>query len=386
MSPPPNPLVAATAAPPILQARDWLAAYAGGHGPALDLSQAAPPYAPDAGLLQRLAAAAAEPETARYGAVRGDALLRERYAAELSALSGGTVDAEAVTITAGCNQAFFIAAMALLQRGDRAILPAPWYFNHRMTLDMLGVEVLALPCAAEAGFVPDPGAAEALVGPGVRAVVLVSPNNPTGATYPAATLAAFRDLCRRHGLWLILDETYRDFRPAGLDGPHDLAARGWPDEVVGLYSFSKSYAVPGHRLGALTAPARLAPEILKVQDCVQICAGRAAQAALAWGVGALAPWREERRRAVARAGETFRAAMAEAPGWSIASLGAYFAYLRHPHEGVPAARVAQRLARERGVLLLPGSDFGPGQDAYLRLSFPGLTAADAAALPARLAL
>ena len=255
-----------------------------------------------------------------------------------------------------------------------------------MTLGMLGVAVRPLARCPERGFVPDPEQAEALCDERVRAIVLITPNNPTGATYPAATIAAFHALCRRRGLWLILDETYRDFRPAGARSPHDLARKGWPDDVGGLYSFSKAYAVPGHRLGAITAPHALAPSILKVQDCVQICAGRPIQAAVTWGLTGLAAWREERRQTVARAGETFRAAMGSATGWSVASLGAYFAYLRHPHPGGPAALVAERLARERGILVLPGSDFGPGQEAYLRLSFPGLTPAQASQLPQRLAL
>jgi aspartate/methionine/tyrosine aminotransferase len=251
---------------------------------------------------------------------------------------------------------------------------------------MLGVAVRPLASGPEHGFVPDPAQAEALCDARVRAIVLVTPNNPTGATYPAATIAAFHALCRRRGLWLILDETYRDFRPAIMDSPHELARDGWPDDVVGLYSFSKAYAVPGHRLGAITAPSALAASILKVQDCVQICSGRPIQAAVTWGLTGLASWREERRQAVARAGETFRAAMGSATGWSIASLGAYFAYLRHPHPDVAADGVAERLARERGVLMLPGSDFGPGQERYLRLSFPGLTPEQASQLPQRLTL
>ena len=372
--------------PAILRARAWLIAYDGRCGAPLDFTQAAPPYPPHADLLEQLGRAARDPDAARYGAVRGEAALRERYAAHLSDLLAGSVSHETITITAGCNQAFFIAALALLQAGDAVLVPTPWYFNHAMTLGMLGVDVRPLASRSERGFVPDPEQAEELCDERVRAIVLVTPNNPTGATYPPATIAAFHALCRRRGLWLILDETYRDFRSEGVGRPHEIARDGWPDEVVGLYSFSKAYAVPGHRLGAITAPHALAASILKVQDCVQICAGRPIQVALTWGLTDLASWREERRQTVARAGETFCAAMGSAIGWSIASLGAYFAYLRHPHRGVPAAVVAERLARERGVLILPGSDFGPGQERYLRLSFPGLTPAQASQLPQRLAL
>lgn len=378
-----NPLVEDTAAPAILEARAWLAAYDGGFGPAMDLSQAAPPYAPSETLLDRLAAAAASPETARYGRVRGETVLREAYADHLGAIHGGTIDPEGVTITAGCNQAFFVMALTLLQRGDRVLLPTPWYFNHQMTLRMLGVEVVPLPGDPAAEYVPDVAAAEALIDSGVRAIVLVTPNNPTGTQYPPEVIEAFYSLCRRRGIWLILDETYRDFR-SDLDlAPHGLATCDWPDGLVSLYSFSKAYAVPGHRLGAITAPLRLGPEILKAQDCVQICAGRAIQMAMGWGLSNLSAWKAERRADIQRAALALRAALADT-GWEIDGMGAYFAYLRHPCPGQGATEVAERLARECGLLLIPGTSFGPGQERHLRLSFPSLTARSAAEVRRRL--
>ena len=105
--------------------------------------------------------------------------------------------------------------MALARAGDAVILPTPWYFNHKMTLDLLGIEAIPLPCLAEAGFVPEAAAAARLVGPRTRAIVLVTPNNPTGAVYPPATIRDFAELCRERGLALVIDETYRDFLPAG---------------------------------------------------------------------------------------------------------------------------------------------------------------------------
>ena len=380
-----NPLLLDTGSPPIPEVQGWAARYDGGAGPLLDMCQAAPGYPPAPGLLARLAEEAGRAENARYGAILGDAALRDAYAAWVSEAQGGHVGADQVAITAGCNQAFTLAAMAVAQRGDRVVLPTPWYWNHKMTLDMLGIDAVPLPCGAADGFVPDPGRAETLLDARTRALVLISPNNPTGAAYPAEVIAAFGALCRRRGVWLLLDETYRDVLPAGQARGHDLFADpDWARSVIGLYSFSKSFAIPGHRLGAITAPASLMAQFGKVLDCLHVCPGRAAQAAMAWAIPALGDWRAGNRAEANARADAVRAALAGLPGWEISALGAYFAYVRHPLPGRPSAEVAERLATERGVLCLPGSAFGPGQDGHLRFAFAGTDRAGIALLRDRL--
>ncbi|WP_458094531.1 aminotransferase [Roseomonas sp. WA12] len=387
--PPLNPLLLDTGSPPIPEIQAWGARYAAtrdtSQGKALlNMCQAVPSYAPAPGMLDRLSRAAGDPACAVYGPIMGDVALREAYAADLAAMYGGRPDASRVVITAGCNQAYFVAMMALAGRGDAVLLPTPWYFNHRMVLDMLGVEPRPLPCHAEQGFVPDPEEAAALIDDRVRAIVLVTPNNPTGAVYPPEVIARFHALCRERGIWLVLDETYRDFLPAGQDRPHDLlSGDAWPEGVIQLYSFSKSFAIPGHRLGALGAPAAILPEIGKVMDCVQICAARAGQVALAWGLGALGDWRAERRAEMQERTETVRAAFSRLPGWELQSLGAYFAYVKHPFGETSAWTVAERLATEHGLMCLPGPAF-EGEEAHLRIAFANVDAAGIVAMEERL--
>lgn len=375
-APPVNPLLAATEAPPIPAAQAWISAYDGAAGPLLNLSQAAPGETPPAMLLDRLAAAAGAAETARYGPILGDGDLRAALAADMTAVYGGPVDPGEVAITSGCNQAFFAAILTVARAGDDVLMPVPWYFNHKMILDMLGVAVRPLPLAAEHGFVPDPDAVARAIGPSTRAIVLVSPNNPTGATCPAGTIAAIAAVAARAGVHLILDETYRDFLPDGAGRPHDLfATAGARAGLIHLYSFSKAYAVPGHRVGALVAAPRLLAEVAKVQDCLQICAPRAGQAALAWAIPALADWRAGNRARINRRAALFRREIEAAGGWRVDSVGAYFAYLRHPAPA-PGLAVAERLCRERGVLALPGSWFGPGQEGHLRVAFANVSEAE----------
>ena len=192
--------------------------------------------------------------------------------------------------------------------GDEVLLPAPWFFNHEMALALRGVRAVPLPCRAADGFLPDPERAAALVGPRTRAIVLVTPNNPTGAVMPPALIGRFAELCRARGLWLVLDETYRDFLPEEQDAPHALFRRpDWRDFVVQLYSFSKAYCIPGHRVGAVAAGPAFRAEFVKAVDNIQICPPRPPQFALAWAVPALREWRAGNRARIAARAATLSA-------------------------------------------------------------------------------
>jgi aspartate/methionine/tyrosine aminotransferase len=381
----PSARVRATAEPAIPAARAWAARYDGRAGPAIDLTQAVPGYPPHPELLVRLAEAAGTRAAAGYGPIEGDAALREALAADMAGFYGAPVGAADLAITAGCNLAFALAMTVAAAPGDAVLLPTPWYFNHEMALTMQGVEARPLPCRPEDGFVPDPARAAALIDARVRAIVLVSPNNPTGAIYPPATIEAFAALCRDRGLWLVLDETYRDFLPEERCPPHRLFQDAeWGRNLVHLYSFSKAYCVPGHRIGAIAAGAVFRGELLKALDTWQICPPRAPQAALAWAVEALRNWRLGNRGIMAGRAEAFRRAVDQLPGWRLDALGGYFAYLRLPDGAPSALDAAERLAAAGGLMTLPGPFFGPGQDRHLRLAFANAEVDRIAEVPARL--
>ena len=380
-----NTLVFNTNSPPIPQVQEWGRAYAGQRGPLIDLCQAVPGYPPHPAMLEHLAAAVAQPTSAKYGPILGDLPLREVYASHLSALYSARIAVEQVAITAGCNQAFFATLLTLVGRGGTVLLPTPWYYNHQMTCSMLGIQVRPLPCSADKGFVPDPEEAERLLDDQVRVIVLVTPNNPTGAVYPPEIIARFHRMCERRNIWLVLDETYRDFLPEGQGAPHDLLSRdNWSDNVVQLYSFSKAYALPGQRLGALAGSPSLMPQLLKVLDCMHICANRVGQEALLWGIDALAGWRTENRAEMVRRAAAMRACFAAIPHWQIDALGAYFAYVRHPFAGTDAWKVVEHLALTDGVLILPANAFAGSGD-HVRISFANIDASGIGALAQRLA-
>ena len=377
--------IRATDAPPIPAARAWAARYDGRAGPALDLTQAVPGYPPPPELLAKLAEAAGSAGCAGYGSIAGEPALREAVAADLSGFYGARIGAAEVAITAGCNLAFAMALAAVAGEGEAVLLPVPWYFNHRMAMTMAGVRPVPMPTRAEDGFVPDPARiAKLLAEHRARAVVLVTPNNPTGAVYPAAVIHAIAQSCRAAGAMLILDETYRDFLPAPR--PHALFDNdAWGEVLIHLYSFSKAYCVPGHRLGALAAGPAVMAELEKAFDTLQICPPRPTQSALAWAIDATRGWRESNRALMGRRAAFFRAAMERAPGWSVDAIGTYFAYLRLPDHAPDAMAAAERLAAERGLMSLPGPFFGPGQERHLRLAFANAGEEVLAEVPGRLA-
>lgn len=382
-----NPLLAAVAAPPIAEAHRWIEGRAfPAEKPLIDVAQAVPGYPPPKALTDHLASVVGEAATARYTDIAGLPALRQALAADMAAFYGARIEPADVSIAAGCNQAFCLAVMALAAAGDEVILPLPYYFNHQMWLDMQGIRARHLPFRPERNGVPDPDEAATLIGPRTKAIVLVTPNNPTGAIYPAAVIVQFYRLARARGLALIVDETYRDFLPA--DGaPHDLFAEpDWRDTLVQLYSFSKVYCLTGYRVGSIITGAALGEEIAKAMDTVAICAPRIGQLAAIYGLGHLGDWRRKNTGLMRDRLTTLKRALARNDlGYRLVSAGAYFAYLAHPFGDRPAMDVARRLADEQNVLALPGSMFGPGQDSFLRLAFANAEASVMPALAERLA-
>ena len=356
--PPLSPLIQRTAPPPVMEARRWLPGVDFPAGrPLINVSQAAPVDPPPEPLREAMAEMVrAEADTHLYGPVLGLPALRSEIAWRWSALYGGEIRPDEVAITAGCNQAFCTAITTIAAPGDAVMLPVPWYFNHKMWLDMAGLETVPLPCGD--GMLPDPDAARARLTPRTRAIVLVTPNNPTGAEYPPALIAAFAALAREHGAMLVLDETYRDFRSADAR-PHDLFADpGWRDHLVHLYSFSKAFRLTGHRTGAMIASAERLAQAEKVLDTVTICPPQLGQKAALWGLRSLADWLAAERAEILRRRDTARTVLSALPGWRVLGCGAYFAYVEHPHP-LPSDALCPLLVREASLLMLPGTMFAP---------------------------
>lgn len=358
--------IAAVPPPPISQVQQWLKRYENEFGSPIDLCQGAPSRPPCEQLQRALADAAFDPASARYSGDLGTQAMREALANEMKVVYGQQVDVEYtdVALTAGCNLAFYAAVQVVADRDDEIILPVPWYFNHQMALQMLGITCVPLPLKPEDGFQPTVEACEALITPRTRAITLVTPNNPTGAIYPPSLLKSFALLARKHEVALIIDETYRDLITTGP--PHSLFNTSeewnWRDTVIHLFSFSKSYAIPGQRLGAIVAGQSVLKPLAAVLDTIQACPPALPQIALQSILPSLRPLVNDTAQSISSRHSVFRNVMTSvAPRWRIGSQGGYFAFIRHPFEDKTSSEVCAGLAARVGIAFLPGGDFATEQ-------------------------
>lgn len=361
-----NPNVLDCAAAPIAEAWSWVRDPASDN--LIDMCQAVPAHLPPQSLRDYLGAAIMAGEGASYTDIRGIPALREALAEDIGKRYRGRVSEADVLITAGCNQAFCSVVDTLCQAGDEIILPLPCYFNHQMWLAARAVKPRYLSFNVDTAM-PDPVEAAKLINSRTRAILLVTPNNPSGAIYSPGCIEAFFELAREHGLALILDETYRDF--IDIDQvPHKLFVRSdWRDTLVHLYSFSKVFSLTGFRTGAVAAGQPLIDQLKKVQDCTAICAPHAGQLAALYGLNNLYHWKLEKSEELAQRAIAIRQAFSHPDlKYRLVSAGAYFAYVEHPFDAA-ARDVVKDLIQKQEIVCLPGSYFGRDQEQFIRLAY-----------------
>ena len=347
-----------TISSPIMDSRGWVDGVTfPTDRPLINVSQAAPVDPPPAPLREALADAVLNDASAHlYGAVLGISELRAEVAKQWSSVYGGSLAGANVGITSGCNQAFCAAISSLYAPGDAVILPAPWYFNHKMWLDMAGIECRVLMCGD--GMLPSAQDAAAMIDDKVKAIILVTPNNPSGVEYSPALVDAFYSVAKDAGISLVIDETYRDFHSC-TGAPHGLFAKAdWQDTLIQLYSFSKAYRLTGHRVGAVISSAERLAQMEKFLDTLTICPNQLGQRGALFGMQNLGNWLGGERLEILDR----RAAMVEGfpnlSGWELKGCGAYFAYASHPFKA-SSHDVAKALVEQASILALPGTMFSP---------------------------
>ena len=346
--------------PPVLEVKNWLSnPDLQPSKPLIDVSQAAPTEPPPEKMLEFMAnKILCDNAVNTYGPVLGLDELRESLASKWSRQYQGKVSKENVAVTSGCNQAFCASISSFTSENDEVIIPTPWYFNHHMWLQMAGVK--SIPLDTDANMNPIIEKAEALITDRTRAIVLVSPNNPSGAIYSNQLLQKFFDLCKSNQIRLIIDETYKDFHP-NASQPHTLLENNnWDQVLTILYSFSKTYRMTGHRVGALLTSKENLVEIEKALDTFTVCPPQLGQYAANWGLNNLEAWAEDRRTEILQRAKHFSEKFQplSAAGWSLKGCGAYFAFVEHPFED-GSNILAPLILRDQGILLMPGTMFYP---------------------------
>jgi aspartate/methionine/tyrosine aminotransferase len=308
----------------------------------------------------------------RYGPVEGLPTLVEAIEAKLARENRIAVRPKSrVLVTAGGNQAFMNAILAMTDPDDEIVLPAPYYFNHEMAVVMAGAKPVAVTTTSE--YQLDVRAIENAITPRTRAVVTVSPNNPTGAVYPEAALRAVNALCRDRGIFHIHDEAYEYFTYGGVS---HFSPGSLPDaagHTISLFSLSKAYGMASWRIGYLVIPEALHEAVNKIQDTILICppavSQHAALAALEVGrafAGAHLARLDGTRRAI------FEALSAADVPCDVPSPDGAFYYLVRVHARMPAMTLCERLIREHRVATIPGSAFADPSPCSIRISYGAL--------------
>ncbi|RJO70884.1 aminotransferase [Nocardia panacis] len=334
----------------------------------LNLSQAAPQYPPAPEVIEHIVATARDPHGAEYSTVGGLPHVRTAIAEDLATAYSGAVRPDQVVVTAGCNQAFCLTVAALAGPGDEIIGYLPYYFNHDMWMRMTGLVPVYVDPGPE--LIPDVAATEAAITPRTKAIVVVTPGNPSGFTVPPDRITELAEVAARHDLALIIDETYRSFRDTDA-APHRLLADpNWTETVVSLHSFSKDLAIPGYRVGAVVSSTELGREVTKLLDCVAISAPRIGQEAAWAGLTAAGAWRRARAAEIAQRRIWFTEAMAAHPGgYELLSAGGFFGWVRHPYPDRSTEDVVRELIIDYDTLVIPGTVFLPDDRRMLRVSY-----------------
>ncbi len=338
----------------------------------ISLGQGVAYYGPPARALERARAALDDPDTHGYQAVDGIPPLLSALEAKLAHENGVVLgDGSRLVVTAGGNMAFMNAIMAITDPGDEVIFPVPYYFNHEMAAVMASCRPVLVPTTE--AYQLRIGAIRAALTTRTRAVVTVSPNNPSGAVYPESALRQLNSLCQEHGLYHVSDEVYEYFTYGAARHYSPGSASGSAPHTISIFSLSKAYGFAGWRVGYMVIPVHLETAVRKVQDTILVCPPVVSQLAAVGALEVGATYCRERLEAIAEVRSTALAALRE-----IADLcptppaeGAFYLLLRVDSPLEPL-RLVERLIREHRVAVTPGTAFGMHDGCYIRVAYGAL--------------
>lgn len=303
-----------------------------------------------------------------YGPAAGDAELIEAICKSWQEDYGLALAPEQVMVTASGCHAMWLLLSALLAPGDEVVLFTPYFPPYPQQVRMAGGVPVEVPVLPQQGFVPQAAALAAACGPKTRAVILNTPNNPTGVCLTAGQLAPLCEVCREKGILLIADDIYTAYC---FETPFVPAAGmpGMAGRVATVHSFSKDYCMSGWRLGYVAAPAPLVQKMCEINESNVYVAPMVSQRA---GLHALAL----RREIFARVNETYRA-RAEYAAQRAGELpflsrpkqqGGLYAFLDIRKTGQTSAAFAQKLLARHGAAVIPGTAFGAAGEGFVRMA------------------
>jgi aspartate/methionine/tyrosine aminotransferase len=350
---------------------EWISKHPG----TISLGQGVVHYPPPQGVHEAVARAMSHrPEVDRYGSVRGIDELLHRISDKVARENGLELHERSVVCTAGSNMGFLNAILAVADIGDEVVLLRPYYFNHEMAIEIAGCRPVVV--ATDANYQIDVQAVHQALTPRTRAVVTVSPNNPTGAVYSRQALTAVNQLCQQHGCYHISDEAYEYFTygQATHFSPGSLSSSS--SHTISLFTLSKAFGMAGWRCGYMVLPKHLEISVKKIQDTNLICPPVVCQLAALAALESGKAWCSPR---IAELDAARRHVLEElagiGPGCRVPTPdGALYVLIQLDTERNDLELV-QTLIRDFRVAVLPGSTFGVSTGCALRIAYGGLPAA-----------
>jgi aspartate/methionine/tyrosine aminotransferase len=302
-----------------------------------------------------------------YTHTQGLLSLREKLAAKLARVNGIHVTPDRIACTPGGVGALAAVFAAVLEDGDEVMLPDPGWPNFTMMLSWTDAKGVYYPCPLADGFQPDLDALAGLITPRTKILVVNSPNNPTGAVYPSATIEKLIELAQRHNLWLISDECYDQIV---LDGTWTSPASLAPGDprIASVFTFSKTYSMTGWRLGYVAGSAELIDTVTKVLESNSSCTSTISQVAAEAALDGPQDCVTDMVTAYRRRRDLVVDLLREAGLFIAEPAGAFYIMADISPSGLNSRDFAFKFLRERGVSVAPGTAFGEVGKNAVRIS------------------
>jgi aspartate/methionine/tyrosine aminotransferase len=342
------------------------------HPGTISLGQGVVSYGPPPQAINQINAFLSDPDHHKYQAVHGVPPLLEAIERKLRDENGIPLDhTQRIVVTAGGNMAFMNAVLAITDPGDEVILQVPYYFNHEMAIVMADCQPVLV--GTDENYQLRPAAIRQAITSKTRAVVTISPNNPTGAVYPEEALRQVNDLCRERGIYHIHDEAYEYFTYGGAKHFSPGSIPGAGAHTISLFSLSKAYGFASWRIGYMVIPEHLFTAVNKIQDTILICPPVISQFAAAGALAAGADYCRNHLRRIAEVREIVLEELDRINNFcTVPPADGAFYFLIKLDTRLDSLALVERLIREHGVAVIPGNAFGIADGCYLRVAYGAL--------------
>lgn len=345
---------------------EWIAQHPG----TISLGQGVVHYRSPKQARQAAIQSAENPRVDGYALVRGIDELLVQIETKVARENGIPTEAQTCVVTAGSNMAFQTAVLAIADVGDEIILISPFYFNHEMAVDIAGCRTVTVP--TDENYQIDFDSLQNAITKRTRAIVTVSPGNPTGTILSQASLEQVNRLCHEKGLYHISDEAYEYFV---YDGKQHFSPGSLPNaanHTISLYTLSKAYGMAGWRCGYMAAPKHLEVGIKKIQDTNLVCPPIINQLAAAAAMKAGSDWCQSRIEGFQNVRDLVIDELASIKGVDIPTPeGAFYALMRLDTERTDLD-IVETLIRDNGIAVMPGQTFGVTEGCSLRIAYGAL--------------